>query len=295
MTTASQTPGPMPAETVVAERHRGTLAAATGVISAAMSSGATAAEDIAKAELAAGLLFDPQAAADIAAAAAEQAHADDAAEIAERGRQLARMAGAVRQRDAVLRLCEGRPGTHLLTVAEVAAAAEYGTTPLDHFPLLVAWTGDVRMPRPADVRPQTIVECVTPHGAHVGVIVEDRQALASRLGADVRDTTAPCPTEDCGAVEDFDASDPSLSGWARVEIAGIEDGAPRWYCSAPCVADALARAGTELTAVDQAAAARPDSEAADLPYGGDVLPEEPKPAPAPADVVDDQAAMGGAW
>ena len=267
MTTASQTPGPVPAETVIAERHRGTLAAATGVITAAISSGATAPADIAAAELAAGILFDPQAAADIAAAAAEQAHADDAAEIKERGRQLARMAGAVRQRDAVLRLCEGRPGTHLLTVAEVAAAAGYGTTPFDSFPMTLAWTGTVGIPGPNDSRRESVIECISSYGGRAVLAVEGdaRIRLASLVDAEVRDVHAPCPTPNCGTDHDADPTD--MVGWAQLVAGGTEDTRPRWYCSPMCVSNALARAGEELAAVDQAAAVDPDEQDSGLPYG----------------------------
>uniref|UniRef100_UPI00117CA8F5 hypothetical protein n=1 Tax=Streptomyces acidiscabies TaxID=42234 RepID=UPI00117CA8F5 len=57
--------------------------AATGVIAAAMASGSATAREIAQAEADAGILFDPQRAEDIASAAAEQAHAEALAAIAE--------------------------------------------------------------------------------------------------------------------------------------------------------------------------------------------------------------------
>ncbi|MFI1030774.1 hypothetical protein [Streptomyces sp. NPDC020951] len=265
MTTASQTP-----ESVYAERHRGTLAAATGVITAAMEAGALAPADIAQAELSAGILFDPQAAADIAAAASEQAHADDKAVLAERGEQLAVMVDLKRQLqrrfNAIMRLTEGRPGTHLLSVAEIAAAAEYGNTPLDHFPLMLAWTGQLQAPTPGAPHARAVVDCVSPHGSRVGVIVEDRLALASLLGAETRDVRAACPTKGCGGSHDFDPAD--MYGWARLEVPGVEDDRPRWYCSAACVSDALARAGEEFAAADRAAAVDPHAQAQGLPYGG---------------------------
>ncbi|MFM9645677.1 hypothetical protein ACKI1S_05950, partial [Streptomyces galilaeus] len=58
--------------------------AAETVIAAAMKRGAVTPRELAQAEADTGILFDAQAAADIAAAAAEQAHADDEAELAER-------------------------------------------------------------------------------------------------------------------------------------------------------------------------------------------------------------------
>lgn len=248
MTTASQTP-----ETPTAQRHRGTLAAATGVIAAAMETGAETPAAIAQAELAAGILFDPQSAADIAAAAAEQAHAEDAAEIEERGRQLARMAGDHRKVTAVLRLLEGRPGTHLLTVAEIAAAAEYGTTATDSFPMTLGWTGDVNIPGPKDTHGRALIECISSYGGRAHLVVEGdaRRKLAGLVALEVRDVHAPCPTERCGDAHDFDPSD--MWGWARLEVAGVADDRPRWYCSAACVFNAVARAGDELAAVDQAA------------------------------------------
>ncbi|MDX2681069.1 hypothetical protein [Streptomyces soliscabiei] len=242
--------------------------AAEGVIAAAMEHGKVTPRELAQAEHDAGLLFDAQAAEDIAAAAAEQAHADDAAEIAERGRQLARVAGTVRQRDAVLRLCEGRPGTDLLTVAEVAAAAEYGTTALDQFPMTLTWSGEVDIPGPGDAR-KAVVRCTSPYGGRADLVVQDadRAKLASLVGTEVRDVHAACPTRGCGGDHDFDPAD--MYGWARLEIPGTEDDRPRWYCSAACVFDAVARAGDELAAVDQAAAVDPDEQGHELPYGDD--------------------------
>ncbi|MFM9653607.1 hypothetical protein ACKI1S_47020, partial [Streptomyces galilaeus] len=162
-----------------------------------------------------------QAAADIAAAAAEQAHADDEAELAERGRQLARMAGDHRKLSAVLRLLEGRPGTDLLTVAEIAAAAEYGTTAYDAFPMTLGWTGDVAIPGPTYSNRRAVIKCMSSYGGRADLVVSGRARikLASLLDAEARDST-PCPTDGCGAVDDYDASDPALSGWARVEVAG---------------------------------------------------------------------------
>lgn len=203
-----------------------------------------------------GILFDPQAAADIAAAAAEQAHADDQAEIDERGRELAAMAGAQRQRDAVARLLEGRPITDFLPAAEVARAVEYGSTCLDAYPMTLTWTAryGVDIPGPSDTATRAVVRCRSSHGQAADLVVEgdDRQALASLLDAEIRDVHAPCPTDGCGTVDDYDASDPALFGWARLEVAGVEGG-PRWYCSAMCVSAALAQAGEELAAIDQRA------------------------------------------
>lgn len=222
--------------------------AAEGVIAAAMKAGASTPRDLAQAEVDAGIVFDPQRAEAIATAAAEQAHAEDAAEIAERGRQLARMAGDHRKVLAVMRLLEGRPGTDLLTVAELAAALEHGTTPLDAFPMTLGWTGEVGIPGPRDST-RAVVECVSSYGGRAVLVVEGaaRHKLASQLGLELRDPNAICSTEMCGTDHDLDAGD--MFGWSRLEIASVGDG-PRWYCSDMCVMDALARAGHDLAEAD---------------------------------------------
>ncbi|MFM9634342.1 hypothetical protein ACKI10_43175 [Streptomyces galilaeus] len=280
MTTASQTPGPMPPEASHADRNQGTLAAAAGVITAAMKAGALAPLDIARAELSAGILFDPQAAADIAAAAAAQAHSDDEAEIAERGRQLARMAGDHRKVSAVLRLLEGRPGTDLLTVAQIAVAAEYGSTALDSFPMTLAWTGDVAIPGPTSSSRRAVIKCISSYGGRADLVVQGdaRIRLASLIDAEAHDIHAPCPTPGCGEPGwNQEALPPGMSGWACVRIAGVDD-VLHWYCSPMCVSAAFARAGEQLAADDQAAAIDPDQQASygdPLAYGPTGIPCQP--------------------
>ncbi|MEU9349063.1 hypothetical protein AB0D74_48485 [Streptomyces sp. NPDC048278] len=236
--------------------------AAAGVLEAAMTNGATTPAELAQAEADAGLLFDPQRAQDIAAAAAEQAHAEDQVELAERGHQLARMAGAQRRVDAVGRLIEGRPGFHLLPVAEIAAASEYATTPYDGLPMTLSWTGRASVPDAHTTHRQVVVECVSSYGGRADLVVEGeaRIALGSLLDEEARATRTACPTDGCGTVDDYDTSDPAMAGWALLEVAGVDD-EPRWYCSPPCVMAALARAGEELAADDQAAAVDPDEQA----------------------------------
>ncbi|MDX3024039.1 hypothetical protein [Streptomyces acidiscabies] len=232
--------------------------AATGVIAAAMASGSATAREIAQAEADAGILFDPQRAEDIASAAAEQAHAEAHAAIAERGRQLAALAGVRRQLDAVMRLCEGRPATHLVSVAEVVLAAERALTPYGSVPMTLAWTGQVDV-----AAGEAVVRCTSSYGGRADVVVrgDARTALADQVGATVRDIHAPCSTDGCGTPDDYDASDPAMLGWARLEVAGIEDAGARWYCTPECVADALARASVELEADDRAAAVDPAQQA----------------------------------
>ncbi|WP_329338535.1 hypothetical protein OG866_26945 [Streptomyces sp. NBC_00663] len=236
-----------------------TEAAAEALIAEALGRGDSA-RDTALSISGTGILFDPQAAADIAAAAAEQAHAEDQAELDERGRQLARMAGAERQRDAVARLLEGRPVTDFLSAAEVARAIEYGTTSLDAYPMTLTWTAKygVDIPGPGDTSERAVIRCRSSHGQAADLIVkgDDRQALASLLGLEARDIHAECPTDGCGTVDDYDASDPSLFGWSRLQIAALGDEA-RWYCSDRCVIDALARAGHDFAEADRQAAVDP--------------------------------------
>ncbi|MFJ8140619.1 hypothetical protein [Streptomyces sp. NPDC096013] len=273
MTASShQSPGPMPPERVPAATPEQTAAvfaaygqvlpvplgasyvdpvqAAAGVIAAAMTNGAATAGELAQAEADAGLLFDPQRAQDIAAAAAEQAHAEDGVEIAERGRQLAEMAGAQRQVEAVRRLIEGRPGWHHLSVAEIAAAVEYAKTAYDGSPpMTLTWTGSVQVSEAGSLDTQAVVECTSSYGGRAELVVDgaQRAALASLVDADARDIRAKCPTPGCGTDHDLDAAD--LFGWSRLQIASLGD-VPRWYCCDVCVVDALARAGHETAADD---------------------------------------------
>lgn len=222
------------------------VVAAAGVITAAMEQGHTAPAEIADAEAAAGILFDPQRAKDIEDAAREQARAESSAELADVRRQL----------DAVARLLEGRPAGDFLSAAEVARAIEYGTTSLDAYPMTLTWRAKygVDIPGPGDVGGRAVVRCRSSHGQAADLVVEgdDRQALAGLLDLEVRDIHATCPTDGCGTVDDYDASDPSLFGWSRLQVAALGDEA-RWYCSDMCVVDALARAGHELAAADRRA------------------------------------------
>ncbi|AVV46426.1 hypothetical protein PYK79_45125 [Streptomyces sp. ID05-04B] len=235
------------------------VVAAEGVIAAAMKAGAATPRELAQAEYETGLLFDAQAAEDIAAAAAEQAHAEAQAAIGERGRQLAALAGDHRKLTAVMRLLEGRPGTHLLTVAEIAAAAEYGTTPFDSAPMTLGWTGEVSIPGPRDTHTKAVIGCMSSYGGRADLVVEGdaRRRLASQLALEFRDPHAPCATAMCGTDHDLDSGD--MFGWSRLEVASVGEGA-RWYCSDMCVMDALARAGHDLAAADRDAAGNPGEQ-----------------------------------
>lgn len=218
---------------------------------------------LAAVEESAGLLFDPARAEDIASAARAQVRAEYAADIAERGRQLAmlsdqnralRKASENRKKslEAVLHLVEGRPGMDLLTVNEVIVAAGGGQP--TGAPLTITWDGLVMGPSGDTEGENTLVPCTTARGGPAALVLNDkqRQALGSLLGLQVHDVNTPCSTDGCGSTDELDASDPFLVGWSRLEIASL-GGGPRWYCSDMCVIDALARAGHELAAADREA------------------------------------------
>ncbi|WP_158761591.1 hypothetical protein [Streptomyces sp. NRRL S-146] len=239
--------------------------AAAAVLDARIAEdGGATAEQLAEAERNAGLLFDAASVEAAVAAARDQARAEIRAELAEAEQQLAVMAGAYRRVQAVMRLCEGRRGDDLLLVSAVAVAAECGSTALDGLPMTLTWDRSAEIPAAADPVKRVIVDCLSSYGGRAALVLEgdERSALASLLDAEVRDIHAPCATDGCGTLDDYDASDPAMFGWARVEVAGIE-GEPRWYCSPQCVSAALARAGEELAVIDEMAATDPDDH---VPY-----------------------------
>ncbi|WP_156059438.1 hypothetical protein, partial [Nocardia rhamnosiphila] len=189
------------------------------------------------------------------------------------------MAGAYRRVQAVMRLCEGHRGDDLLLVSAVAVAAECGTTALDGLPMTLTWDRSADIPAAADPVKRVIVDCLSSYGGRAALVLEgdDRQALASLLDAEVRDIHAPCPTDGCGTLDDYDASDPALLGWSRLEVAGVDS--PRWYCTPQCVSNALARAGEELAAIDDMAATDPDEQVPYLPAEDDAPGEDATPTP----------------
>ncbi|MGW0599925.1 hypothetical protein ACWD11_22615 [Streptomyces sp. NPDC002776] len=183
-------------------------------------------------------VVDPRLAEDIAAELAQaQQDRETLAWFRERWRQVGH-------------LCAGRPLEHMLQVGEVLTAID-GKTPTTA-PLTVEWDGTVSFPDGAMREARAVVECTTARGGRADLILTGpkRQALVSLLDAELRNVHAPCPTRGCGTADEYDASDPALSGWARVEVAGVEDSGARWYCSPMCVSDALARAGEELAEAD---------------------------------------------
>lgn len=242
-------PAGSPQATSQPEQAARTVQAATGVIAAAMEHGSGTAREIAQAEQDAGLLYDPQRAQDIAQAAREQGRAEAAAELAQAEQDRETLLWLRERWRAIGQLCEGRPETDLLTVREVLTAAD-GTPPTGA-PLAVTWDGMVMGPSGDTEGENTLVPCTTARGGSAVLVLpaDVHPVLASLLGL-VRDVHAPCATDGCGSVDDYDASDPAMSGWARLEVAGIE-GEARWYCSPRCVSAALARAGEELAVIEE--------------------------------------------
>lgn len=272
MTASSQTqPGALPPETPpvrpvpLCQAPVATVSdAAAAVINAEMQANdAATGEQLAAAETRAGILFDAASVEAAVSAAREQAHAVHRAELAElreklsaARRELALMAPAHRARQAVLRLCEGRPGDDLLLVSAVGVAAEAGTTALDGLPMRLTWNRSADIPEATDPVKRVAISCESSYGGRAELVVEgdDRTALASLLDAElVRDIHAPCPTPGCGTdAITLDEGDPSIWGWTLAQVAGTDTPA-RWYCTPSCVSNALARAGEELAAIDQAA------------------------------------------
>lgn len=229
--------------------------AASGVIRAAMEHGSSTALEIAQAEQDAGLLFDPQRAEDIAAAAYEQAKAEDRAELAERGEALAIMTDFKHRLDRIMRLVEGRPGDDAMLVREILTAA-HGTHGTLDIPLTLVWDRRVDVPEQGAADQRAIVECTTAHGgrAHLVLTRDERLALASLLDAEiVHDIHACCPhSQACGTDHDLDPADPDLIGWTRVQHGALDEPA-RWYCTPACVSRALARAGEQYAEADHRA------------------------------------------
>lgn len=235
--------------------------AATGIITAAINDGRGTPAEIADAEEAAGLLFDPELAKAIADGAYQQAKAETAAELAAARQDREALDWFHSRWLAAGQLCEGRDPQHMLNVGEILTALD-GRVPT-RVPLTVTWDGIVANPTGDQPGEDTLVAVTTARGGQAVLVLDDdqRQTLAALLDLQVRDIRRPCPTKSCGTDHDLDASD--LFGWSRLQVASLGDG-PRWYCSDMCVFDALARAGHEPAFDDQAAAVDPGQQ---HPYG----------------------------
>ncbi|NUS29779.1 MAG: hypothetical protein HOV92_36950 [Streptomyces sp.] len=230
---------------------------ATGVIRAAMSNGSSSAQEIAQAEEDAGILFDPERAQAIASAAYEQAKTEDRAELVQAEQDRQAMDWFHDRWRAVGQLCEGRHPDHMLEVGEVLAAVD-GRTPTTA-PLTITWDGLVMGPSGDTPNENTLVPCTTARGGRAVLVLDDERRLAlGGLLLAVLHTAEGCTTPGCGmAAEDLDASDPGVSGWVLVDVAGTDTGA-RWWCNPLCAQAAMAAAGAELAAADQLAAIDPD-------------------------------------
>lgn len=169
----------------------------------------------------------------------------------------------------------GGPAALVLTTRQRAQLAHLLLADPAGAPLDLTWTRSATTPEATDPVKRVAVQCVSSYGGRAQLVVEgdDRQALASLLDAElVRDIHAPCPhSSQCGTAEDLDPSDPALFGWTRVEVAGVEGG-PRWYCTPPCVSNAMARAGEELAAIEERADDLIAVDQAEHPgeYGGEL-------------------------
>ncbi|MFF8980213.1 hypothetical protein ACF08A_25800 [Streptomyces cellulosae] len=187
--TAAPTPVPLQQRTAPTA-----VQAAAGVIAGAMQDGSATPREIAQAEEAAGLLFDPQRAEDIATAAREQARAEVAAELRQAREEAATAAYFKARYDRLQQLLLGRPDTHLMTVAEIHAAVD-GRDPRAGIPLTLSWSH-----RAAGTSSRgMILDCTTAHGARAVLVVPvyERAELAALLH----------PTEAAAAPVDEDAAE----------------------------------------------------------------------------------------
>ncbi|WP_330348131.1 hypothetical protein [Streptomyces sp. NBC_00582] len=250
MTTASQTPEAQTSETAAAERRRGSLTAAAGTIAAAMKRGAGAPAEIAQSLMDVGLLFDPQTAADIAAAAYDQAHADDEAEVTEARQAEGALDWFHARYRAVQHLVFGRPDTDLMFVREILTALEPGRP--DDIPPSLTWAGLVMGPSGDTPNERTLVPLNTSFGAQAFLTLTDEQRLQlGGLLVSVLHTAEGCETPGCGmAHEDLDVSDPSVEGWILVAVAGSTLGS-RWWCSPLCANAAMTAGAADIAAADQ--------------------------------------------
>lgn len=241
----------------------GPVQAAAGVISAAMSRGAGTPQELAQAEEDAGLLFDPQRAQEIAAAAVEQTRAEMREDMHQALEDRQAVDWFHSRHLAVGRLCEGRRPDHLLSVSEVLTAID-GKVP--DAPLRITW--DRVVAAPAGDRPgeDTLVGCTTARGGSAVLALDDDQRvdLAVRLLATVPPAVI-CGHTCCGTpTADLIESDPQLWGGIVLDVVGTESGVC-WWCSPACAIAAMTAAGAELAAADQLASTAPGQQAPTVP------------------------------
>ncbi|MFU0241700.1 hypothetical protein ACKI1J_38920 [Streptomyces scabiei] len=263
--------------------------AATGVITAAMTNGAGTPQEWAQAEEDAGLLFDPQRAKDIAAAADAAARADMRAELNQAREDRQSLAWFHSRYRAVGQLCAGRHPDHLLTVSEVLTAIDGKLTA---GPLPITWEGVLVGPQgdgPGGDR--TLLGCTTARGGVAVLALDDEQCtdLAAKLTT-VHPAEA-CTTPGCGIADgDLDASDPMVWGWIRIDVAGTDDG-PRWWCTPGCATAAMTAAAADLAAADQLAAITPARPTVPAP----MVVEDDVAHCARCGCTEDRACKGGCY
>lgn len=203
----------------------------------------------------------------IAQGAAAQARVESRAELT-RARQEHESLTWLRDRwTAAATLAEGcHPVDGVLRARDVLAALD-GSAP-STLPLTMSWDGWLDEPDGDGPGAATFIRCITSRGGRAALALtpEERLVLGAQLLATLHMAEA-CTREGCGRTADEDAT-PTLLGWIRVQVAGI-DGPPRWWCSPMCAISAMAAAGTELAETDQAAAVDPDAQAYERLHGGD--------------------------
>lgn len=238
--------------------------AASGVMTAAMEHGHSTAQELAQAEEDAGLLVDPQRMKDLAQAAIEQARVEFQADLglAEEARDWChdRYQAIHAPWQAVQALVAGRPEGDLMLVSEILKACDPKRQP--GAPLAVTWDGLVMGPSGDTPNENTLVPCTTPHGTPaVLVLDDDRRLQLGELLLSTVHTAETCHTPGCGtAAGEVDATNPFITGWICIEVAGT-DGGPRWWCNAWCANAAITAGGAELAAADQTAATDPAQQA----------------------------------
>lgn len=193
--------------------------------------------------------YDAETVEAIAFASHQQAKAENAAELAAARQDREATEWFHSRWRAAGRLCEGRDLEHMLTVGEILTALD-GQVPT-RAPLTVTWDGIVA--DPAGDRPgeDTLVAVTTARGGQAVLVLADDQrlALGGLLLASLHAAEA-CPMPGCGmGADELDASDPTVSGWICVQIAGT-DGPARWWCSPWCMNGAVTAAVAELAEAD---------------------------------------------
>lgn len=253
------------------------VVAAAGLIGPVMEKEGVTAREVARAEEQAGLLFDPERAEAIADAAYRLGVDDTKAERAELallGQDPETLAWFHTRLNTVAALCAGRRPEDLLTVREVLTAADGRQS--SGAPLTITWDGSVTGLTGDTPYEDTVVPCTTVRGGPAALVLDDseRLALGGLLLASLH-TAEACQTKSCGrTAEEIDESNPFVSGWICVKVAGT-DGPARWWCSVWCANSAITAitaGGAELAAADLAAAVDPNAQA---PYEVRVDGSEP--------------------